>query len=43
MTIFPALNLERKKQRETIWNKIERQKIVCLVQRTGARVTNSIH
>ena len=47
MTIFPAL-----KQKETIRNKIERQKmskqndkqkIVCLVQRTGARVTNSIH
>ena len=47
MTIFPAL-----KQKETIRNKIERQKmnkqsdkqkIVCLVQRSGARVTNNIH
>ena len=47
MTILPAL-----KQKDTIRNKIERQKMnkqndkqktVCLVQRTGARVTNSIH
>ena len=44
MTIFPALKWERTKQKETVRSKIgrqkmnkknDKQKIVCLVQRTG--------